>query len=128
MINLGFCSFHCLLVYWLFFYLFYGFLLSLWYFSLYFFNVIAALTICFLFVIFFSYHQGDYRKGVEEIDQKEFFNLRLTCIELRNTYVSSKSFERASVDIMFNMHYTLTHTIERSFSTSSVLNVFLQLM
>ncbi|XP_071812603.1 proteasome activator complex subunit 3-like [Apostichopus japonicus] len=33
-------------------------------------------------------HVGDYRKGVEEIDQKEFFNLRLTCIELRNTYLS----------------------------------------
>lgn len=33
-------------------------------------------------------HVGDYRKAVEEIDQKEFFNLRLTCMELRNTYLS----------------------------------------
>ncbi|KAJ8025087.1 Proteasome activator complex subunit 3 [Holothuria leucospilota] len=33
-------------------------------------------------------HVEDYRKSVEEIDQKEFFNLRLTCLELRNTYLS----------------------------------------
>lgn len=33
-------------------------------------------------------HVEDYRRSVIEIDEKEFINLRLTCLELRNTYLS----------------------------------------
>ncbi|XP_072179036.1 proteasome activator complex subunit 3-like [Diadema setosum] len=33
-------------------------------------------------------HVDDYRRSVDEIDEKEFINLRLTCLELRNTYLS----------------------------------------
>ncbi|XP_041478163.1 proteasome activator complex subunit 3-like [Lytechinus variegatus] len=33
-------------------------------------------------------HVDDYRRSVLEIDEKEFINLRLTCLELRNTYLS----------------------------------------
>ncbi|XP_038077454.1 proteasome activator complex subunit 3-like [Patiria miniata] len=33
-------------------------------------------------------HVEDYRRSVSEIDEKEFLNLRLTCAELRNTYLS----------------------------------------
>ncbi|XP_071803153.1 proteasome activator complex subunit 3-like [Asterias amurensis] len=33
-------------------------------------------------------HVEDYRRSVFETDEKEFLNLRLTCAELRNTYLS----------------------------------------
>ncbi|XP_030845991.1 proteasome activator complex subunit 3 [Strongylocentrotus purpuratus] len=33
-------------------------------------------------------HVDDYRRSIIEIDEKEFINLRLTCLELRNTYLS----------------------------------------
>ena len=31
--------------------------------------------------------QDDYRKAVEEYDEKIYFSLKLICVELRNTYV-----------------------------------------
>ena len=31
--------------------------------------------------------QDDYRKAIEEYDEKIYFSLKLICVELRNTYV-----------------------------------------
>lgn len=32
--------------------------------------------------------QDDYRRAIQELDEKEFVTLRLVCAELRNHYVS----------------------------------------
>ena len=36
--------------------------------------------------------QDDYRQSVRELDEKEYFSLRLTSAELRNHYVSIRLF------------------------------------
>ena len=53
--------------------------------------------------LFPSLLQADYRRAVSEIDQKEFLTLRLTCCEMRNSYV------RTTV-CMVSLTHTHAHT------------------
>lgn len=35
--------------------------------------------------------QADYRRAIDELDEKQFISLQLVCCELRNNYVSTSN-------------------------------------
>ena len=54
-------------------------------------HLLPPLVTCFvaimLHILSICCLQDDYRKAIEEYDEKIYFSLKLICVELRNTYV-----------------------------------------
>ena len=50
-------------------------------------NILCILWLLILWNCCVNCLQDDYRKAVEEYDEKIYFSLKLICVELRNTYV-----------------------------------------
>ena len=60
--------------------------------------------------------QDDYRKAIEEYDEKIYFSLKLICVELRNTYVRVIRFKNVLVtSLLFQciLHDLISKNIEK---------------